>query len=304
MIFNLFQKEALPSFVSEIIKSRLKREINRSRLILNDGQSASYIVSTSKGFLNVEVSQQNNQLEIEKAVFKLCQTKNIPVPKIIFYEKINDSKLPSFLMIKEMSGKPFAQKRVNIFDYNRVLGEFAELLLMLHKNRLSEFGFLNSNLKAQIKQWHIFLNKNLDEELKAIHNHHIFSPEIINKIEKHVFFKPGDRKTVLLHGHIASSSIYVDNDLKITELTNFKQPLAGDPHYEMAGFLLYEGFDRAKRLIKQYCHLGGLVQWDSPYFLQISLRRAIRSLYWAIIKRQSDSVIRRKEIITQLLTRL
>lgn len=304
MIFNLFNKKILPSFVSEMIKRRLKREINLSQLIINDEHSTSYIVSTDKGFLNVDVSRQNNQLEIEKAVLKLCQTKNIPVPDIALYEKIDDSRIPTFLMIKAMKGKPFAQERVNIFDYNRVLSRFAEILLNLHENQLDKFGFLDTNLRAHANEWHLFLNKNLDQELRVIHRSQIFSPEMRNIIEKNVFFKQGGEKAVFLHGHITASSIYINKDLKITELTNFKQPLSGDPYYEMAGFLLYEGFDRTKRLVRRYRSLGGHIEWNSPYFLRISLRRTLRSLYWSIIKKQSDLIDRRRKTITELVIKL
>lgn len=304
MIFNLFQKEVLPPFVTEIIKKRLKREINHSQLTLEDKQFTSYIASTNKGFLNIDVSQNNYQLEIEKAVFSLCQTKNIPIPKIILYEKMNYSKMPLFLMIKEMKGKPFAQERMHLFDFNRVLSQLAEILLKLHQNQFSNFGFLNSDLRAQSSEWHTFLNQTLDEELRIIYNSQIFSKETRKIIEENVFFKPEKRKAVLLHGNIRSSSIYINDNLKITGLTNFKQPLAGDPHYELAEFLVYDGFDRAKRLIRRYNSLGGLIEWDSLYFLQISLRRALMSLSCAINRGQSNLAVRLIKIITQLVARL
>jgi aminoglycoside phosphotransferase (APT) family kinase protein len=242
-------------------------------------------------------------MQTEKAVLELCKNQGIPVPSIILYEELHDKSGDTFTMVEEIAGEPFITKKLLIFDYDRILAQLAEILMKIHSIRLGKFGYLTPTLVGTRNSWHEFLMQDMDIKLRTLSKKGIFSRVMIKRISKTLDFKPKKAYPVLLHGHISKAVVYVDSNLRISNIINFVQSLSGDPNYEMAGFLVYEGFDRAKRLIRRYHSLGGNVTWDSEELLKTSVRRAIASLYWAIETKQLDHILPRRELVVALIAK-
>lgn len=304
---NFFQRligrPTPPRFLKEIIEGRLKRKIISFESLSSEPEFLSYSLLTTEGYFDFRASTNKARLETEKAVLALCRKKLIPVPKVVLNEILEINRQPYEFMVEKIKGEPLTVQKIHIFDYNQILSNFAEILWRLHSIQLENFGPLEPNLRGRRGNWRNFFNQDLDIQLETIRREKVLKPSVVRFITQILTSSQLKINPILLHGHISSKVIYINNKLKIANLAGFSQPLSGDPNYEMAGFLIYEGFDRAKRLIRPYRLLGGLVEWDSPEFLRTSLRRVIGLLYWKAKAKQEDKIYFLKEMVLELITK-
>lgn len=305
MVFSFFKKKTA-SIVTEIVEKRLKRKVISYQNLARGKNFQSYNILTDKGYLALRSSSDESRIKSEKIIVGLAKKHQIPIPTVMLYEELYYGREKTFILVEEIAGEPFLGKSLNIFDFNRVLTQFAEILLSLHSIEFNKFGFLRLNsagngVVANYENWNKFMLNDLEIQLKYFKRAKILDVSIIEVISRVLKFESRHVSPALLHGHISSGMIFVKNHLKIASIVNLTQPLSGDPNWEMAGFLIYDGPDRAKRLVKSYFLLGGLVEWGSKDFLKTALRRAIGSLYWVLKTRQANLVRGRLETVKQLV---
>jgi len=302
-IQRLIGKQALPEFLKEMVERKLGKKIVSFELVSPGPELISYLLLTNEDCVDFHAWVNKARWETERAVLDLCRRQKIPVPKILLEGKneINDQ-VYQFL-IEGIKGEPLNSQRIHLFDYNRVLDQVAKVLLKLHTIGLEGFGPLEPSLRGRRGSWSAFLAQDLAVQLEILHKEKIFKGSVIKTMSE--IFNCASAKVipVLLHGQLSTAVIYVDRNLNVCCLSNFTQALSGDPNYEMAGFLIYEGFDRTKRLMRAYQSFGGLTAWDSPEFLRLCLRRVISLLFWKVKTKQSETTGPLKQTALEIIHR-
>lgn len=284
--------------MEEIIK-RLGRKVRAVDTRLLEKEDSFFVVDTDKGYVGVRLTRNEQKILTEKTILELCRKHGIPVPQVILYEKKGDT----FFLVEEIKGEPLTSKALHIFDHNRVLASLAQVLLKLHRVERKGFGFLSSDLTGRSASWQQFITENLDKELLFLQDKRVLPRTFLKNLSHYLHFEHGRISPTLLHGNLSTNALFIDEKLRISAFTTFSRSLTGDPNWDLAGFLIYEGFDRAKRLIKSYYLLGGLVEWDSEVFLKTTARRAIATLAWRVRQRRGE-IEKVKGVLMDLYERL
>ena len=294
----------LPGYIAEIIERKLKRKIISFESLSHNPKLKSYTILTDKGYLSLRSSRETERIEIEVNGLELMRTKGTTcIPKIIYHDTVEYKKQPLFLLVEEIYGSPLNSAGLTIFSYNKVLAQLAEILVGLHDITLYRYGTLGPSLVGSFYTWNSFLVSSLEKELDVLREHKIFPSTIMKRIQKSLHFRQDKISSSLLHGHIASGYVYIDKNLHIATVSNFVYPVSGDPNWELAGFLLYDGLDRARRLVNCYYLLGGFVEWDSEDLLKTALRRSAQSLSYEL-KIAGPRIERRRDILLQVLSKM
>ena len=272
-IFYTVKTMNLPLFIERVIKKELKRDI-LSVSFQNDLDLSKYTILTNKGYLAIRYSDTKELIDKIEKVVMLCRNEGVTVAEIVYSDP--------YLLIEKIEGEPFVQKGLHIFEYNKVLTSFAQQLIKLHAIDYDKLKFLESSSTSPAKP-------SPQDQLKILRKKNILTLPDADKIITLLQKKQPKSYRMLLHGNIASSILYVNKNLEVTSIINFSKPIIGDPNYEMAGFLINEGFDRTRRLIKSYYLAGGFVEWDSPFFITTSVKRVIDTLLWRMEKKQTQT---------------
>lgn len=302
MMLNFFRKEVLFGEVKNSIEKKIKRKIIKSELINSDFRYKVFNVLTNKENISLIISNNERNIKTELEILELCQKHDVPVPNVITWGNI-DGEDKTFFIAQEIIGETLAKRNLNIFDYNKVLDEFAGVLFNIHSIEPDNYGFLNPGLRGAKKDWISFVVRDLDKQLTALRTEKILTPCVSEKIGKILNQTREITRKSLLHGQISAKAIHLNNKLEISCISGFHQSVSGDPAYEIAGFLVYEGWDRARRLTKIYHDLGGSVEWESEELLKNSLARSINLLYRAVISNQKYLISRRIRLTQEILFR-
>lgn len=291
----------MDSILREIVEKRLRRRIISAEPFLEE-KIQNFRVLTSEGYLILRVSQDVIRVQTERKVLELCQKKGLKVPEVIFYEEGFGNDKDECVIVEKVEGEPLVLRSLHIFEYNKVLTQLAEFLIKLHGINLAKFGPLRPNLEGIYESWQQFITRDLDMQLEYLTRSQVMPKAIVRNLTYLLHFESTAVLPMLLNGSLSTKSIFVDERLRISAIGDFMRPISGDPGYDLAGFLLSEGFDRAKRLLKSYYLLGGFVEWDSEEFLKTILRRAVGTLYWKV--KNNDDISGLKKIMVQLAERL
>ncbi len=241
--------------------------------------------------------------DVDRATFQKNLLNNFgtkaPFPEKLALEYTSDGQL---IILEKIQGYPLNDLGLNLYEFNQVLTNLSSLLLNIHLNLVPSYGSLNKDSVGGFQNWESFLLFDLNKQINLISKYKILKNQKLIKskllIEKFAqFHKPGS----LLHGRISSSSLFVDKNLNILTLADFTQPISGNPEYELASFMVYDGFDRCKRLTKTYFLQGGEVEFDSPSFKAHCLRRLISSLSWRIQNGQLNNLTSLIDTITLII---
>lgn len=279
-VFN--PKNIPPDEVVKII-NKLKFYPKTYEIIFQNAQQQDWLAKTDQGYITLKLRPDDVSLQREKAVNSYCKKVNLPTAKIRYFNHISIDGSDYWILVEKNSGIPLKDFKLHLYDYNRVLSNLAGICLKLHNIPISGFGRINPSLCGYLKSWQDFLDLDLDLHINTLKKKGLLNPVQVKKTRKILSTKFNNCKIpLLLHGLLSTDSVFINNRLEITTISNFEQSLSGDPNYDLAGFLIYEGTDRTKRLIKSYYLLGGTVEWDSPEFRKNCLRRIISTIYWRV----------------------
>ena len=160
---------------------------------------------------------------------------------------------------------------------------------------------ISSQFKTKTQSAVAFFIANLEKHIALLKKRGILQSIQLSTLKRILNHKVDLLQPSLLHGLLSTQTVFINDKLKVATLANMFEPIAGDPHYDLAGFLLYDGLDRAKRLIQSYYLLGGNVEWLSQELIQTSLRRTIASMYWRIHRGQMDSILSLRHLMITLI---
>ncbi len=299
-IFTAFSFEY--KFVSKIITQNLKKRVLSIKEYSDKEGYKSFIVLTNAGFLEIHASADEDKIKVEKEVIELGLANQLPLPKIVYYNQVSFSDHKFWVIALSIKGKPLLNQKIHIFDYNKILTSYAQALINLHKISPAKWGYLKPGLTGSKNSWNDFIKQDINTHCDYLHQSKIIDRKIASKIIKLLDFNFTPPLCSLLHGHLSSNIAYIDDQFNISTISHFIQPTGGDPNYDLAGFLVYEGFDRARRLINSYYLLGGNVEVNSDFLLRNALKRSLLNLYWAIKDKSGDS-FHRKEILLEILSK-
>lgn len=267
----------------------------------NDTSLESYLVGVKKNYFHVTISAKENRIKTKINLLQLLKKKQLPIPEIIDSNMIINDDTIFYTCVEKVAGRPFFLEKLHIYDHNRVLANFAKTLLEIHRIQLLLYGFLKPNLNSNYPDWNMFISSEIEGKIEELQKNKIFTLSVYRSLKTMVYKKNKHTHPILLHGQLSGKSLYIDSDFEITAITDITLPLSGDPHYDLAGFMLHEGFERAQRLIKTYYLLGGLVEWNSETLIRHVLIRYVRFLFWAVQQENKKHVSQMQGNIIQLV---
>jgi len=204
-IIRIFKKELNQEIVSIIDKSKgVDQEVK--------------IVETNNGKFVIKIPhKEKDKILKEVLAIRLCSEKNIPVPKVFFF---NDS----LIIESYIEGTDIDDLDTSQENFKTIYYEIGKLIKKMHLIKGKKFGSVSKNIlsgnyksqKDSIQSWIL-------PEIKRLENTNHYSNEEMNKIRS--FFKNNlyileTKESVLLHSDITDSNIIIKNN-KVSGFIDF-----------------------------------------------------------------------------------
>jgi hypothetical protein len=242
--------------------------------------------------------EANESFAPEVRVHELLRTKNVKVPKVVYFEHYNESLQRSVMVTGEIKGKHIGCYPANEIPRS-ILVEAGRDLAVINSISVQGFGWIKRDsskvtaLEAELPTYRAFIFEHLEEDLAFLGERVLNTGEIeaIREIIDCSDAWLDVEQAWLAHGDFDATHIYQEHG-RYTGIIDFGEIRGGDPFYDLGHFQMYDGETLSTRmlpyLLKDYREVVQLPQDYEQRIHFSSLLIAIRTLARSMKKRSID----------------